>query len=73
VAVLERFEESQHEEDEDLKAIDPSELVRKEWSTAMEPHSDLVLPMLPYQKEGLAWMYNQVTCACFLPLLVCRA
>ena len=26
----------------------------------MEPPDTLVLPILPYQKEGLGWMYNQV-------------
>jgi len=54
-----RFEASQHEVDEDTQPIDPSELVRKEWTTQMEPPASLVLPALPYQKEGLGWMYNQ--------------
>lgn len=58
--VSKRLAESANEVDEDMKAIDPSELVRKEWDQAMEPHEDLVLPILPYQKEGLGWMYNQV-------------
>ena len=30
-----------------------------EWSTPREPHSDLLAPMLPYQKEGLGWMCSQ--------------
>ena len=40
--------------------MDPNELVRKEWNTPLEPHSDLLMPLLPYQKEGLGWMVNQV-------------
>lgn len=27
--------------------------VRTEWSIPKEPHSDLLMPLLPYQKEGL--------------------
>lgn len=54
-----RFEASQHEVDEDTQPIDPSELVRREWTQEMEPPATLVLPVLPYQKEGLGWMYNQ--------------
>jgi len=40
--------------------VDPNELVRKEWNTPVEPHSDLLMPLLPYQKEGLGWMVDQV-------------
>jgi len=58
--VSERLEKSATEVDEEMQPIDPTELVRKEWDQAMEPHEDLVLPILPYQKEGLGWMYNQV-------------
>jgi len=54
-----RVEQSRDEEDEDAKPIDPSELVRKEWTTQKEPPETLVLPLLPYQKEGLGWMFNQ--------------
>lgn len=54
-----RVEQSRDEEDEDAKPIDPAELVRKEWTTQREPPETLVLPILPYQKEGLGWMYNQ--------------
>ena len=54
-----RVEQSRDEEDEDAKPIDPSELVRKEWTTQKEPPETLVLPILPYQKEGLGWMFNQ--------------
>lgn len=58
--IRERFEASKDEIDEDSQPIDPSELVRKEWSIPMEPPETLVLPILPYQKEGLGWMHNQV-------------
>ena len=54
-----RVEQSRDEVDEDAKPIDPAELVRKEWTTQREPPETLVLPILPYQKEGLGWMYNQ--------------
>lgn len=57
--VKKRVAESREEEDEDSKPIDPSELVRKEWTTQREPPETLVLPILPYQKEGLGWMYRQ--------------
>lgn len=56
----ERLEKSATEVDEDLQPIEPDELVRKEWCEAKEPPETLVLPILPYQKEGLGWMYNQV-------------
>ena len=54
-----RFEASQHEVDEDTQPLDPTELVRKEWTEQMEPPASLVLPVLPYQKEGLVWMHHQ--------------
>ncbi|EWM25491.1 snf2 super family [Nannochloropsis gaditana] len=57
--VKKRVAESREEEDEDSKPIDASELVRKEWTTQREPPETLVLPILPYQKEGLGWMYRQ--------------
>ena len=57
--IRERFEASKDEIDEDSQPLDPSELVRKEWSVPMEPPETLVLPILPYQKEGLGWMYHQ--------------
>ena len=55
----ERVTASAGEEDLDDVAIDPNELVRKAWSTPKEPPSDLLMPLLPYQKEGLGWMFNQ--------------
>ena len=40
-------------------SVDPDELVRKTWTTQKEPPNTLLMPLLPYQKEGLGWMYNQ--------------
>lgn len=54
-----RFEQSLLEKDLDFEPINPDELVRKTWSESMEAHSDLLMPLLPYQKEGLAWMMHQ--------------
>lgn len=59
-----RLHKSATEVDEDLQAIEPDELVRKEWTQVMEPPPTLILPILPYQKEGLGWMYNQVGPIC---------
>lgn len=39
--------------------IDPDEMVRKSWSKPLEPTADLLMPLLPYQKEGLGWMVHQ--------------
>lgn len=57
--VLRRLEESANEVDEDSVPVDPDELVRKSWNQPMEPSPDLLMPLLPYQKEGLGWMVNQ--------------
>lgn len=54
-----RYIESQNEIDEDMLAINPDDLVRKNWSQPMEPSSNLLMPLLPYQKEGLGWMVHQ--------------
>ena len=35
------------------------EMVRIDWNTPKEPCSDMLLPLLPYQKEGLGWMLYQ--------------
>lgn len=45
--------------DTDLIPIEPDELVRKEWNEPMEPSTNMLMPLLPYQKEGLGWMVNQ--------------
>lgn len=57
--IRERLTSSMHEVDPDNIPIDPNELVRKTWSQAMEPVNELLMPLLPYQKEGLGWMVNQ--------------
>ena len=54
-----RFKESQNEIDPELVPIDPDEMTRKNWSTPMDPPLDLLMPLLPFQKEGLGWMYHQ--------------
>jgi DNA repair protein RAD16 len=57
--LADRIIKSADEEDEDLKPMDPDEMVRKTWTQPKEPSSDLLMPLLPYQKEGLGWMSNQ--------------
>lgn len=57
--VLERVLQSLGETDEDDVPVDPNELIRTAWTLPMEPPPELVLPLLPYQKEGLGWMVNQ--------------
>eukprot|EP01038_Epipyxis_sp_PR26KG_P016128 gene16128-21919_t len=57
--VLKRGEESRHEVDEDDVPIDPDALIRKAWDEPVEPKSELLMPLLPYQKEGLGWMISQ--------------
>ena len=57
--VRERVKQSLNEVDEDDLPVDPGELIRKAWCNSMEPPDELVLPLLPYQKEGLSWMVNQ--------------
>lgn len=54
-----RLIKSATEEDEDAKPLDPDSLVRKTWTEKKEPSSDLLMPLLPYQKEGLGWMSSQ--------------
>jgi DNA repair protein RAD16 len=57
--IQKRVEESANEVDEDSLPVDPDELVRKAWDKPVEPSPDLLMPLLPYQKEGLGWMINQ--------------
>lgn len=57
--VKERFEKSKGEIDDEFVPINPDELVRKTWNQSIEPHPDLLMPLLPYQMEGLAWMVYQ--------------
>jgi DNA repair protein RAD16 len=47
------------EVDEDDVPLNPDELVRKSWTAPREPSPHLLMPLLPYQKEGLGWMSNQ--------------
>lgn len=55
----ERVLQSQSEIDEDMIPVDPDELVRKAWTEPVEPSMDLLMPLLPYQKEGLGWLLHQ--------------
>jgi SNF2 family DNA or RNA helicase len=57
--IRERVTTSKHEIDPDEIPIDPNELVRMNWSEELEPVNELLMPLLPYQKEGLGWMVNQ--------------
>lgn len=57
--VTERFMASANEVDDDTVPVNPDELVRKAWDKPLEPSLDLLMPLLPYQKEGLGWMVNQ--------------
>ena len=57
--VNQRFKASLLEVDSDLVPVNPDELVRKEWAEKLEPCDDLLMPLLPYQKEGLGWMVAQ--------------
>jgi len=62
--VEKRFLESKSEIDYDFQPLNPDDLVRKCWETPMEPSSDLLMPLLPYQKEGLGWMVHQENSDC---------
>jgi DNA repair protein RAD16 len=57
--IRERVRSSKSEVDPDDVPIDPNELVRMNWSEELEPANELLMPLLPYQKEGLGWMVNQ--------------
>lgn len=48
-----RFLKSQSEIDSDEIPVDPDELVRKTWNLPKEPCENLLMPLLPYQKEGM--------------------
>ncbi len=45
--------------DENYRPINSEELVRKEWTEPLETPSELLMPLLPYQNEGLGWLRNQ--------------
>lgn len=57
--IRDRVQSSWGEVDPDDVPIDPNELVRMNWSEEMEPANELLMPLLPYQKEGLGWMVHQ--------------
>ncbi|CAM9669191.1 unnamed protein product, partial [Ectocarpus fasciculatus] len=57
--VRKRVKDSLNEIDEDDIPVDPNELIRTGWTEAVDAPPDLVLPLLPYQREGLGWMVNQ--------------
>jgi DNA repair protein RAD16 len=46
------------EEDEELVDLDAS--VGYEWTESMEPPPEVLMPLLPYQKQFLAWAMKQV-------------
>jgi DNA repair protein RAD16 len=58
-ALDKRVSDSLNEVDKDATPLDPDELVRVEWNEQMNPPSDLLMPLLPFQKEGLGWMVHQ--------------
>ncbi len=57
--VWNRFLKSKDEIDDEFEPLNPDEIVRKSWTDRMEPSDDLLMPLLPYQKEGLGWLYHQ--------------
>ena len=58
-ALQTRLEESRGEVDEEAVPVDPDAIVRTEWSTEANPPPELLMPLLPYQREGLAWLLHQ--------------
>ena len=54
-----RVHKSKKEIDSDYIPVAPDELVRKDWTEVMEAPSELLMPLLSYQKEGLGWMVHQ--------------
>ena len=48
---------AKHQESED--ELDPESLVRSKVAAQMEPPPELLMPLLPYQKEFLAWAVTQ--------------
>lgn len=57
--IRQRFQDSRNELDDEFQAVDPNDLVRKSWERPLEPTADLLMPLLPYQKEGLGWLVHQ--------------
>ena len=50
---------SQSETDQDDCPVQPDELVRACWTEAAVAPPDILVPLLPYQQEGLGWMIHQ--------------
>lgn len=48
------------ESDVDFKPIDTEEIVEKEILETRDAPPELTMPLLPYQRESLAWMCSQV-------------
>ena len=61
VLVAQRVEASKNEIDRDYIPVNPDELVRVDWVDPLEAPKELLMPLLPYQKEGLGWMVHQET------------
>merc|ERR1711871_730399 len=59
ILVSQRVEASKHEIDRDYIPVNPDELVRVDWTEPLEAPNELLMPLLPYQKEGLGWMVHQ--------------
>ena len=59
ILVSQRIEASKHEIDRDYIPVNPDELVRVDWTEPLEAPNELLMPLLPYQKEGLGWMVHQ--------------
>ena len=57
--VIDRLRVSPDEHRLMQEKVDPDDLVRHEWSEQVEPPATLLMPLLPYQKEGLAWMLSK--------------
>lgn len=57
--IRQRWADSQNEDDDDMAEVNPDDMVRSAWKHPAEPSTDLLMPLLPYQKEGLGWMLNQ--------------
>jgi DNA repair protein RAD16 len=47
------------ETDAEFVPVDPDELIRKAWDRPLPAPRELLLPLLPYQQEGLGWMVHQ--------------
>mmetsp|Transcript_9469 Transcript_9469/g.11786 ORF Transcript_9469/g.11786 Transcript_9469/m.11786 type:complete len:1115 (+) Transcript_9469:115-3459(+) len=58
-SIAERVKASAFEVDQDYEPVNPDEMVREEWREKREPPPEVILPLLPYQQEGLGWMYHQ--------------